>query len=109
MKWITLKHKEQIENLLLQKEIAVIFKHSTRCIISKSVLADFETKFNSTKGVSFYYLDILNYRNLSNLLEEKCDIMHQSPQIIILKNGKPLAYHSHYNIISNFNLEAYKQ
>lgn len=108
MKWIALKHKEQVENLFLQKEIVMIFKHSTRCVVSKSVLADFEIKFNSTKGVDFYYLDILNYRDLSNLLEEKCNVMHQSPQIIVLKNGKLLTYHSHYNIISDFNLEAYK-
>ena len=46
----------------------VIFKHSTRCIISKTVLKNFENEAenSNTENIDFYYLDLLNYRNISN-------------------------------------------
>lgn len=102
---INLKTINQIEKLVLSDELAILFKHSTRCGVSKSILRAFESKY---KRLDFYYLDILNHRDVSDALAKKLNIPHQSPQIIVIKNGKPVAHHSHYDIISKFNLEAYK-
>lgn len=78
----------------------VIFKHSTRCIISKTVLRNFENevKNSSDSRMDFYYLDLLNYRNISNKIAENLGVTHQSPQAILLINQKAVYNASHDGI-----------
>lgn len=81
----------------------VIFKHSTRCFISKTVLKSFEKEMNeSDKDFAFYFLDLLAYRGISNEIENRYKITHQSPQIIVLQNGQAIydASHQHINLNS---------
>lgn len=82
----------------LQKKV-VIFKHSTRCFISKTVLKSFEKQMeNSDKDYSFYFLDLIAHRNISNDIESQLDVVHQSPQLIVLENGKAIYNASHQSI-----------
>lgn len=78
----------------------VIFKHSTRCIISKTVLKYFENEAenSNTENIDFYYLDLLNYRNISNEIAEQFNIIHQSPQVILIKNEEAIYNASHDGI-----------
>lgn len=77
----------------------VIFKHSTRCFISKTVLNNFEKEVkNANKDVSYYFLDLLAHRSVSNKIVEIFDIIHQSPQMIVLENGKAVKDASHQSI-----------
>ncbi len=80
-----------------EKPIA-IFKHSTRCGISRAVLKAFEKQFNDVNA-EFYYLDLLQYRNVSNEIATRFNVQHQSPQLIVLKNGKVIKHDSHYNLL----------
>ena len=81
-----------------QKKVAV-FKHSTRCFISKTVLKNFEKEvLDSDKNVAFYFLDLLAYRNLSDKIAEDFGVVHQSPQLIVLENGKAVKDASHQSI-----------
>ncbi len=77
----------------------VIFKHSVRCFISKTVLQNFEKEVeNSPVDAAFYYLDLIKHRALSNKIAEDFNVTHQSPQVIVLKDGKPVADASHQSI-----------
>ena len=77
----------------------VIFKHSTRCQISKMVLKNFEKEVaNSDKEVDYYFLDLLNHRNISNKIADDFGVHHQSPQLIVLENGKAVNDASHQSI-----------
>lgn len=77
----------------------VIFKHSTRCFISKTVLKNFEREVrNSDKEVSYYFLDLIAHRDLSNKIADDFDVTHQSPQLIVLENGKATKNASHQSI-----------
>lgn len=77
----------------------LIFKHSTRCFISKTVLRSFEKQMQeSDKNFGYYFLDLLAYRAISNEIESRFDIVHQSPQLIVLENGKAIYNASHQNI-----------
>lgn len=88
---------EAIENSNHNK--VVIFKHSTRCFISKTVLKNFENEVkNSDKKIDYYYLDLLACRSLSNKIAEKFGVVHQSPQIIVLENGVAVHDASHQAI-----------
>ena len=77
----------------------LIFKHSTRCSISSFVLTDFKSHFSYTANeFGAYYLDLLNHRAISNSIAERFDVQHQSPQLIIIKDGKAIAHASHEGI-----------
>jgi bacillithiol system protein YtxJ len=80
------------------KKVA-IFKHSTSCFISKTVLKNFEKEVeNIDKEVSYYFLDLLAHRNISNKIAEQLEVTHQSPQLIVLENGKATKNASHSDI-----------
>ncbi|MDP2386435.1 MAG: bacillithiol system redox-active protein YtxJ [Bacteroidota bacterium] len=77
----------------------LIFKHSTRCSISRMVLKQFENDYtiDPTKMDS-YFVDLLNFRSVSNEIANKFLVEHQSPQILLIKNGKCIYYASHSDI-----------
>jgi bacillithiol system protein YtxJ len=108
MSWIELHSNTQIEEIKkdsFNKPI-LIFKHSTRCGISSIVFSRFKKKSNSYfDQITFYYLDLLNRRNLSNEIAECFGVNHKSPQVLLIKNGEIKAHHSHYDILLSFSLE----
>lgn len=101
--WQKIESEEDL-NSAIEKSIekpVVIFKHSTRCIISKTVLRNFEKEVENSdvQEVDFYYLDLLNFRDISNAIAEKLKVTHQSPQMILLKN-KEVIYNASHDRIS---------
>lgn len=87
----------EISELSFQKPV-VIFKHSTRCSISRMALKQFENEFDLEDKVTPYYLDLLEFRPISNEIAERFGVMHQSPQIILIKNGNAVYTASHSDI-----------
>ncbi len=85
------------------ENLYALFKHSTRCPISSMALNRMEkcSIFIENK-VPFYYLDLLKNRATSNYIAEKLQVEHQSPQLIIIKNGKTIAHTSHNDITENW-------
>ena len=75
----------------------LVFKHSTRCYISKMVLNRFESN-NDSVFLSIYLLDLLNYRNLSNQIANDFNVKHESPQILVIKDGECHTHLSHTSI-----------
>ena len=99
MDWIPLLNEQQIEEIKtnsLQKP-QVIFKHSSRCSISSMARHRLD-KNNPPKGIDFYFLDIINHRNVSNKIALDFDIRHQSPQVLIINNGTCIYNESHSGI-----------
>lgn len=99
--WIDLSSLEQLLEIKEQSKIipVVIFKHSTRCVISRMVLRDFESSFvKDGKSVDLYLLDLLSYRDISSQVGEIFQVFHQSPQLIVIKNGEAIYHASHNDI-----------
>lgn len=99
--WIPLNDLQQLEEILTHsyEKIVVIFKHSTRCAISRFALNHFENEFNFPKEhIELFYLDLLTHRDISNEIARKFEIEHQSPQILVIKNRKVVYVASHENI-----------
>lgn len=101
--WLHLINIDQIKQIrsLSKSETVFIFKHSTRCGISKMVIKRFENMFNeSMSNVKVYYLDLLNYRDVSNEVGLAFKVIHQSPQLLIIKNEVSVFNASHQDITS---------
>jgi len=80
----------------------LIFKHSTRCSISRFALKNFENEYDfSEEKLQPYLLDLMEYRAISNEITNRFDVMHQSPQILLIKEGKCVYDDSHDGIEVN--------
>lgn len=100
--WVPLIDKAQLEEILKISSVkpVLIFKHSTRCGISRMVLKNFENDYDIPETeIDMYFLDLLNYRALSQDISTKFNIMHQSPQVLVIKNGEVI-YHDSHDYIS---------
>lgn len=96
--WITLSDVSQLKTIndKSSTKTQVIFKHSTRCGISRMVMNQFVDAYDLTENdLDLYYLDLLNYREVSNEVGFKFQIMHESPQLLVVKNGVVVAHASH--------------
>ena len=99
--WNQIRTEEDLQKAVSEsgEQTVAIFKHSTRCFISKTVLKNFEKEVeNSDKEVKYYFLDLIANRDISNKIADDFEITHQSPQLIVLKNGKAVADASHQSI-----------
>ena len=47
------------------------------------------------ENIDFYFLDLINHRALSNKLAEEFDVWHESPQVLLIKDGKCVYDESH--------------
>lgn len=76
-----------------------IFKHSSRCGTSSMALRQFEKQFSlENESVKLYFLDLISFRDVSNEIAIRFQVFHQSPQLIILKEGNTIHHSSHYQI-----------
>lgn len=99
--WKNLTTEAQLDHLIKEsyERPVFIFKHSTRCGISSMVLRRFESELKTTDDYGMYYLDLLAFRSLSDKVSERFQVWHQSPQLIVIRNGQ-LAHHSSHHSIS---------
>jgi bacillithiol system protein YtxJ len=101
MNWNNITEESQIDTIVKESSIqpVLIFKHSTRCSISASALDRLERKWSQVENlIKPYYLDLLKYRAISNAIAYKLGVEHQSPQAIVIKNGKVVYHNSHMEI-----------
>lgn len=99
MQWIHLTDEEQLAQIITQSgnKPQVIFKHSTRCSIS-SVAFQRLQKAQQPEGIDFYYLDLLAHRPLSHKIAEVFRVHHESPQILVIRDGQCIYDESHLAI-----------
>jgi bacillithiol system protein YtxJ len=98
--WIELTDLGQLNEImdLSHEQPVVIFKHSSRCSISRMALKQFENEFDLEGSVTPYFLDLLNYRDISNEISTRFEVYHQSPQLLLIKEGKSIYDASHSDI-----------
>ena len=78
----------------------LIFKHSTRCNISSTAFARLERKWQDefSEKIKPYYLDLIAHRDISNAIAERYNVVHESPQALIISNGKCIFSQTHLEI-----------
>jgi bacillithiol system protein YtxJ len=97
--------KELIEKSYSKPQL--IFKHSTRCSVSIYILKDFiSNNVEYKSNIDWWYLDILKYRSISNLIADDFKLIHQSPQLIIIIDGV-VSKHASHEKIKNIKLSDY--
>lgn len=103
MNWIPLTDSSQLSEINLRSDgpsvrAVLLFKHSTRCSISAMALNRLESKWIDDPSIPLYFLDLLNHRPLSHEIAETYNIEHESPQVLLIRNGRCIYTASHSDI-----------
>jgi bacillithiol system protein YtxJ len=102
MNWNKLTEENQLDEIKQESynQPVMILKHSTTCSISATALSRLERAWNTdaAKDIKPYYLDLLKLRPISNKIAQEFDVDHESPQVLIIKNGKSVYNASHFDI-----------
>ncbi|MFZ4862232.1 bacillithiol system redox-active protein YtxJ [Sphingobacterium sp. Mn56C] len=100
MNWTTITQEEELQAIYNATDtVAVLFKHSTRCPVSSMAKRSLEFDADQIpETLTFYYLDLIRYRPLSNKIAELWGVQHESPQIIVVKGNTSIYHASHSDI-----------
>lgn len=99
MNWIPLENEKQISEIKQHAGYSIIFKHSTRCSISMMAKKRVDMDLDDLpENVTPYFLDLIAYRNLSGMVAEVFQVHHESPQLLLIKNGECILDQSHGDI-----------
>jgi bacillithiol system protein YtxJ len=97
MNWTPLQSMDQLEDILSGTSPSLLFKHSTRCSISTVALERLNKSVLSDR-VNAYLLDLLSFRDISTAIASRLQVHHESPQVLLIKNGKCVYVESHLAI-----------
>lgn len=99
MHWIHLTDEGQLQNILVrsQEKPQVIFKYSNHCYLSEVVFGRLQ-KDCCPEQMDFYFLDLVAYCNISDKVSETFNVAHQSPQILVIRDGECILDESHSEI-----------
>jgi bacillithiol system protein YtxJ len=102
MEWIPLTSLEQLDQIdaASASQPILLFKHSTRCSISSAALNRLESAWTAADDAAHtvHYLDLIKYRDVSNAIAERYGVQHESPQLLVIRNGQCAHHASHFGI-----------
>lgn len=99
MQWKNITDLTQISEIKQKEGYSLIFKHSTRCSVSSMAKRRFELDWEVLPAdTSLYFLDLISYRDISAEIAEIFHVHHESPQILLIKNGDCILDASHSDI-----------
>ena len=102
MKWSELRSVNQLDQIREEsrEKSVLIFKYSSRCSLSQMALDRLERNWKESEmpHVKPYFLDLISYREISNRIAHEFEVEHESPQILIIENGKSIYDQSHMGI-----------
>jgi bacillithiol system protein YtxJ len=88
MEFKPLNTQDQLQEIKGSKDYNVIFKHNTTCPISKGAKSRLEQEVDELKNVkNIFMVDILENRDISDAIAEEFEVVHQSPQLLLIKDG----------------------
>ncbi|MBN8857666.1 MAG: bacillithiol system redox-active protein YtxJ [Sphingobacteriales bacterium] len=100
MEWKKLTSEVQWSEILERsyQKPQVIYKHSPRCSISSVVKSRLE-RSNMGSDIDFYFLDVIADRGLSRAIAEDMRVVHESPQVLLIRDGSCVYNESHSAIM----------
>lgn len=99
MQWKNITDLNQISEIKNKPGYSLIFKHSTRCSVSAMAKRRFEMDWEAIPAdTSLYFLDLISYRDISAQIAETFQVHHESPQILLIKDGDCVLDASHSDI-----------
>jgi len=96
MNWISLESADQLSGIKQHQGYSLIYKHSTRCSISFMAKRRIEMDAdNLPNNLPVYFLDLIKHRDISNQIAHDFHVHHESPQLLLIKDGECILDQSH--------------
>lgn len=107
MNWLPLAKEGDLERIIKDshEQTQIIFKHSTRCAISAMAKSRLQLSAEQLSDLPIYLLDLIANRELSNEVARQLNVKHESPQIIVVRNGESVYDASHLSISAHVILK----
>ncbi|TLV03277.1 bacillithiol system redox-active protein YtxJ [Dyadobacter luticola] len=108
MNWITINTEEEVQDIHKSADYAIIYKHSPRCMTSLMAYRQLKSEVSAVPHVDIplYIVDVINNRRESMAIASNFKVEHQSPQILVVKNGECIYDASHEAISLKNTLDA---
>ena len=106
--WIQLESMDQLDAIAenSKNKTQVVYKHSSTCGISRMVLNMFSEGYDTDLDIDLYFLTIQNHRDVSNAIENKFAVRHESPQLLMIKNNE-VVFHTSHGAIADTDFTQY--
>jgi bacillithiol system protein YtxJ len=106
--WIQLESMDQLDAIAenSKNKTQVVYKHSSTCGISRMVLNMFSEGYDTDLDIDLYFLTIQNHRDVSNAIEDKFAVRHESPQLLVIKNNE-VVFHTSHGAIADTDFTQY--
>ncbi|MCZ6693481.1 MAG: bacillithiol system redox-active protein YtxJ [Bacteroidetes bacterium] len=102
MNWIELNSKEILEEArnASHQEPVVLLKYSNRCSLSSLTLDRLERSWieDEMAVIKTYFLDLIAYRDISDLVAQIFNVRHESPQVLVIYKGECTFHSSHFAV-----------
>ena len=100
---VEVRQNQDFERLLERSKTdpVLIFKHSTQCSISDLVYEEFHRFQEAAGEITCGLVLVIEDREVSNAIASHLGVRHESPQAIVLKDGKPKWNASHWSITAD--------
>lgn len=92
------------------EKIQFIYKHSSRCATSYFALRNLQDLSEEVRKVAdLYMVDVIGQRSLSNEISSHYDVRHESPQVLLIREGQVRWNGSHGEVRSDVIKEVIEQ
>jgi len=81
----------------------LLFKHSRYCGVSMEALDELQSHIQAqpVAGAAYKMVTVQTHRSVSDAIAQRLGIRHETPQAILLRDGKPVWNASHFRITSS--------
>lgn len=100
MNWITISSEQEVDSIYQSADYSIIYKHSPRCATSLMAYRQLKSEVNAASDVEIpiYIVDVIQNRRESMAIANSFGIEHESPQILVVKNGSCIYDASHEDV-----------
>lgn len=100
MNWITINSEEEVNNIYNSTDYSIIYKHSPRCMTSLMAYRQLKSEVSAASGIEIpiYIVDVVQNRKESMAIANSFQVEHESPQILVVKNGECIYDASHEDV-----------
>jgi len=99
MTWKTVTSEADVQELFNAGEYSLIYKHSPRCMTSLMAYRNMKSGSEADYSIPFHIVDVIQNREISGLIAKTFSVKHESPQVLIVKDGECVFNISHESIV----------
>lgn len=95
-----LVREDELDALVVRSSTrpVLIFKHSPTCGTSYFALDELSAWGQEQDAADVHLVDVIAHRVVSNEIARRFGVRHQSPQVLLVRDGRVLWHASHYSV-----------